>query len=165
MGLFAQFGDPDKDRDYIEGSYQKTPYVKWFELSSLKIEPPSPRPINNDNNSGQSSTNRQIRAIWLTLPVDEKTALFYQANANGTIYKNVIIEFVREHQGPLKLQLSEVAISSVQTSSSNDSNLPPSVVIRLDFTKYSFDYTVDPGAPIQTGRPETVGWDLMGSAL
>jgi type VI protein secretion system component Hcp len=125
MSLFAQLGVPDVRNDYIEGPCQVAPHVKWFEPSSLSLDHPSPRPINND--ARKAPDQNQIRAVWLTLPLDVKTPLLYQANAHGTVFKNVLIEVLVEHKGPLQLKLTDVMITDVQMSDSN-------VVIKFEFT-------------------------------
>ena len=160
MGFFAQFGDPDKDRDYIEGPGQKRPYVKWFEPFSLKPEVPGSAPIRN-NGSAQSPVDRKITTIWLTLPTDARTPLLFQANAKGTLFKSVIIEGVQGDDQPItKIQLSDVVISGIQTSNNNP-EIPSSIIVRLEFTKATFYYKANPNAPASPGRPESVGWDLM----
>jgi type VI protein secretion system component Hcp len=157
MSLYAQFGNPDKDSDYIEGPCQITPHVKWFEPSSLSLEHPRPKPISNS--PGATRSENQIRGVWLTLPVDEKTSLLFQANANGTLFKSVLIDFLAENKDPLQLQLSDVIISSIQISAGRDPTSAGSVLIKLDFAKFRFDYKVDPDKQYGSAA-QSIGWDV-----
>ena len=152
----AASGDPIYMKiDSIPGESQSSKHKDEIEVSSFQWG--LSRPV--DLTTGQTTGKVKFNEFTIKKTIDKASPLFFQAAAEGTHIKTVIVYLNRggaQQQDYMTITLSDVLVSGYSLSSGGDN---PTESISFNYTKIEMSYS--PAKPDGTlGAPIKAGWDV-----
>jgi type VI secretion system secreted protein Hcp len=124
--------------DGVVGESQDDQHKDWIELSSFQMG--STQPANGPTATGGAAAGHaSVGDIHVTKVVDASSPTLMQAAAHGTRYPSAEVDLMRNGQVYLVYHLTDVVISSVQTSAPADGH--PTETVTLNYARIQTDYT------------------------